>query len=426
MSLHTQDFDIVIVGASFAGLTCAHHLPKNLKVLVIDSKPSAGFSVESTGLITVRTREEFAQFFPIDDYITNPITSICVIAPNFKDHFISHTDHSWIFQTDTKGLVQALAKNLPDNVTLQAATTITALDNKENPHELELLSAGKKTKVTTKFLVGADGGHSRVAQLTGLSRNTRFLVGYEQVFFGEVHLGPRPQETIYHYWFGEFSLGYGGWLSPTFLNGRSAFRIGLAKLPKDHHQKQELIKKFTNILRDNGTLTLDEEKPFYQFGNMIPLGGALKKVHKGNVLLIGDAAGLCGAFAADGIKGSVVSGKISARLITEFLEGKKQALKRYHALINSHGGLMDYYTRQLRYRFIWDKMRRDRTFTAMFNIISAESESFLAQFCDSKDKRKSLARIVFKVRHLPKLFVYGFFIVIDMITALFSSGKARS
>ncbi len=32
-------FDVCIIGASFSGLTLAHHLPKELKVLVIDAKP---------------------------------------------------------------------------------------------------------------------------------------------------------------------------------------------------------------------------------------------------------------------------------------------------------------------------------------------------------------------------------------------------
>ncbi|MBU0646631.1 FAD-dependent oxidoreductase [Patescibacteria group bacterium] len=98
-----DQFDVVIVGASFSGLTLAHHLPQQYKVLVIDSKPSAGSTVESTGLITSKTRQEFLSFFPIDDYITNRISSICVVSPNFQDHFISSLDHPWIYQTDTKG-----------------------------------------------------------------------------------------------------------------------------------------------------------------------------------------------------------------------------------------------------------------------------------------------------------------------------------
>ena len=60
-------------------------------------------------------------------------------------------------------------------------------------------------------------------------------------------------------------------------------------------------------------------------------------------LLLGDAAGLCGAFAADGIKGAVVSGQVAARLIPEVLEGNPAALKRYYPEIQKNNKLMSYY-----------------------------------------------------------------------------------
>lgn len=103
-----QQYDVVVVGASFAGLTFAHHVPKNWKVLVIDLKPEPGSTVESTGLITTATRDEFRAFFDIDRHITNPITGICVVAPKYEDRFVSHVEQPWIFQTDTKALIKAI------------------------------------------------------------------------------------------------------------------------------------------------------------------------------------------------------------------------------------------------------------------------------------------------------------------------------
>ncbi len=416
-------------------------------MLVVDSKPTVGASVESTGLITVKTRQEFAEFFPIDKFITNPITAICVIAPDFENHFISETDHAWIFQTDTKALMQHLASTLPANVTLRSATTflnmvaptsrrgviglasprrLGLVNNPDAVSEVELLHQGKKEKVSTRFLVGANGGRSRMAEvIPKLDQNRRFLFGYEQVFIGDVHLGPKPAETIYHFWFGEFSLGYGGWLSPTLVNGKKAFRIGLAKLMEDSKDASKLMQKFIKILLERKIISIegDESKPDYVFGSMIPIGGALKRVHHGNVLLIGDAAGLCGAFAADGIKGSVISGKVAAHLIPQYLNGNSAALKSFHREIDRHGHLMNYYKRQVRYRFIWDQMKRNRTFKAMFNIIAAEGDSFLDQFCDSKDKRKSLTWVVLKWKHLPRLFIYALAILSDMIFHCKSSVK---
>lgn len=420
-------YDVVIVGASFSGLSLAHHLPRELRVLVVDAKPTAGATVESTGLITSKTREEFRSFFDIDAYITNPITSICVIAPNFTDHFISKTAEPWIYQTDTKGLVRRLAETLPSNVELKTSTVFVGLDDPRAVSNVKLqTSQGEKYEVATRFLVGADGGRSKLANLVpALDRNQKFLFGYEQVFFGDVHLGPQPEETIYHFWFGEFSLGYGGWLSPTFVNGRKAFRIGLAKLMKDRGDAKQLMDKFLQILLQNGTITIegDVTKPDYVFGSMIPIGGTLSRIYANNVLLIGDAAGFCGAFAADGIKGSIVSGKESAQLIPRFLSGDTSALGELSRAIDRHDGLMGYYARQVRYRTVWDLMKRDRTFTAMYRIIAAEKDSFLDQFCDSKDKHKSLAWTVLKFKHIPALCVYAWFIFLDLFVGHGRSSK---
>src|SRR3990167_782824 len=135
-------YDVVIVGASFSGLTLAHHLPKDLKVLVVDAKPEAGSTVESTGLITVKTRDEFATFLPIRDFITNPISAIAIIAPGLEDIFVSTVPEPWIYQTDTKALVKALADRLPSNVTLRTKTVFLGVDNADRPTKVRVRSLG--------------------------------------------------------------------------------------------------------------------------------------------------------------------------------------------------------------------------------------------------------------------------------------------
>lgn len=413
-----MQYDVVIVGASFSGLTLAHHLPKDLKVLIVDAKPEAGSTVESTGLITSKTRTEFSSFIPIDQFITNPISAIAVIAPGLDDMFVSTVPAPWIYQTDTKALVKALADRLPSNVTLKTKTVFLGVDNADRPTQARIRSQGEEEKVVDlKFLVGADGGHSKVAQsVKGLSKNTKFLFGYEQVFFGDVLRGPKPEETIFHYWFGEFSLGYGGWLSPTIVDGKKAFRIGLAKMMKDRGDAKQLTETFVKQLVDRGDIRIDGDitKPGYVFGSHIPIGGTRSRITKNNVLLIGDAAGFCGAFAADGIKGSVISGKEAAVLIPQYLRGKIDALQKLPARMNTHGGIMSYYRRQLLYRWIWGVMQRNRTFRAMYNIIAAEHATFLDQFCDSKDKHRSLAWTVLKWKHTGRLIRYAAYWACDL------------
>ncbi len=417
--MHNHDsFDVIIVGASFAGLTAAHHLPASLRVLVVDAKPSAGASVESTGLITTRTRDEFLTFFDVDRFLTNPIRSICVVAPDLETSFVSSVKDPWIFQTDTKALVAALAESLPSNVTYLPATVFLGVDDLKNPTSARIQTKGEEGRtVAFRILMGADGGHSRVAaSVNGLDQNTNFLFGYEQVFFGEVHFGEHPWEMITHVWFGEFSLGYGGWISPTLVDGKRAFRIGLAKLSKERGEAKRLLQLFLEELVRRGKVSVEGtiDVPGYVFGSHIPIGGVRRHIATENIVLLGDAAGYCGAFAADGIKGAVVSGKEGAALAVRALEGETGALKRLHRCVDAHDGLLRYYTRQRLYRFIWDRMRSNRSFWAMFNIVAAERETFLHQFCDSKDKHKSLAWTVLKVRYAGKLVRYGLSLIRDL------------
>ena len=75
---------------------------------------------------------------------------------------------------------------------------------------------------------------------------------------------------------------------------------------------------------------------------------------------------------------------------------------------------MTYYRKQVLYRFIWERMKSNRSFFALWKVIEREKESFLYQFCDKKDKAKSLVSVVLKVRNLPALVKYALSLVGDL------------
>ena len=398
-------YDIIIIGAGFAGLTLAHHLPPNLKILVVERKNKLDCAYESTGLVTITTKNLLADFLPkLDHFLTNNINTLTLIAPDFKTYFSSSTPKPWIFSTDTPQLIKYMGQNLGPNVTLLTHTLFQKITHHSNQTITLKLSQNKHSlTIKTRFLVGADGGHSHVAQTANLSQNQRFLFGYEKLFLGEILLGENPHANVYHYWFGEFSLGYGGWLSPTTVNGKKAFRIGLAKLQQNaHNQKLNLfIQKLTKLKH----IKIQSEVNHY--AGYIPINGPLKNIYRNNVLLIGDAAGFCGAFAADGIKGAIVSAKTAAQLIPKHFESpQKQIFKNFHREMNQSQNIITYFHKQKFYRFIWNQMRHNNTFWALYKTIAHEKKIFIQQFSDAKNSGSSLQKILLKPKILPQLLIY--------------------
>ncbi|MFZ2189237.1 MAG: NAD(P)/FAD-dependent oxidoreductase [Candidatus Magasanikiibacteriota bacterium] len=414
-----EQYDVIIIGAGFSGLTLAHHLPHDLRVLVLDRKQALNSVMETTGLITQATKDLISEFVDIENYLPNHIDTIGVVSPDYDKYFFSHTTDPWIYSTDTPELVKHLADAVPNNVDIKIGQTLVdyKIDNSsEYPVLVEYANNGTKSLSQTKFLVGADGGNSTVAKLNDkLSKNTKFLIGFEKVFFGDITFGPKPNSTVYHFWFGEFSLGYGGWLSPTVIDNKSAFRLGLAKLEKDKANLKKLD-DFINILQEKKIIKIDSEniQPVISFGNKIPIGGVLPNLTADRVMLIGDAGGFCGAFAADGIKGAVLSGKTSAKLITKYLQGDKDCLKSYISEMQKNNKIIYYYRKQLLYRWLWNLMKTNNSFMNLYRLIERQKDDFLNQFCDSKDKRKSLFRVLLKFKNIPLLFRYAFSLLFDL------------
>lgn len=159
---------------------------------------------------------------------------------------------------------------------------------------------------------------------------------------------------------------------------------------------------------------MDHQKSIFSFGSLIPINGVLKNLYDEHSILVGDAGGFCGAFAADGIKGAVVSGKAAAKLIPQHLNGNKNALSKYKKEINKYQKLIIYYHKQRFYRWVWNRMKKDRTFHAMYDIIAKSKNDFLHQFCDCKDKAKSLLTVVLKFKNIPLIIKYVFYIFLDL------------
>jgi len=408
-------YDIIIVGASFAGLTAAKHLPSQYKILVVDKKEKLNSICESTGLVTTKTKQLLESFVPdLEKYLTNKIDTIGVVSTDFKKHFFSQAKSPWIYSTDTPNLLAHMGSILGDNVEIVNQAEFIDVERKKDNLVVTIKKNNKLEQYESNFLIGADGCRSQVAAKAGLSQNKKFLLGYEKVFFGDILFGENPEKTVYHYWFGEFSLGYGGWLSPTLIDGKKAFRVGLAKLEKN--QKDILLlNKFVEKLIKIGHIKIHGNE-LYQYGGYVPLDGVLSKLYNDRVIMVGDAAGFCGAFAADGIKGALASGMVSARLIDDYLKNNNDSIfDKYKKKMNEYEKMITYFKKQKLYRFIWNNMKKNATFQAMYEVIAADKKSFISQFSDAKNTGSGLSTILFKLNILPKVIWLGILWLCDFL-----------
>ncbi len=441
-----KKYDIIIIGGGFAGLTLTYHLPKKYKILILEKKKALNVAYESTGLMTLKTKELLESFVPdLGKYLTNDIDTIGVVGTDFKRHFFSSTKKPWVFSTDTPEMIAHMGRMQGDNVEIKTGVEFQNLKNVQDEVEVTVKENEKNNeykkepnleafanprcaafassryddsasqwKFIAKFVVGADGRSSKVAKSANLSLNTKFLVGAEKLFYGDILLGENPNSTVYHYWFGEFSLGYGGWLSPTTHKGKKAFRIGLAKLENDVKGLKKLNDFISRLKKEKH---INPEGEFvYSYGGFIPINGPLRNYYKNRVLLLGDACGLCGAFAADGIKGALASGIVGAELIDQYFEKKDELVfKKYYEKINKYENLIKYFKKQKLYRFIWDKMKKNKTFDAMFDVIAAEKDLFLNKFSEAKNKGGGLVGILLKWGVVGRVIKYGVLWVRDFV-----------
>ena len=106
MSRAPQPYDLVIVGASFAGLAAAKTAAmRGLQVAVLEAKPSAGHGVKTAGILFSEAAEEV----DIPHALTRRVYGVRLYAPNLK-HVDLFAPGSFFLTTETGRLLGWLAQ----------------------------------------------------------------------------------------------------------------------------------------------------------------------------------------------------------------------------------------------------------------------------------------------------------------------------
>jgi len=225
-------------------------------------------------------------------------------------------------------------------------------------------------RVAAKFLVGADGVHSQVAKCMGLPANTAILAGAEWIVDGI----PVEQDTFHLVMDHALAPGYCLWLAP---HGPHA-ALGVAghqrrfKPLESLHAAPSLFAPYV----DTSRMQILERK-----GGSIPIGGTLRRMYapEGPALLLGDAAGLCGAATGGGIYPALISGRLAAHAVTNaVLNGSPTAIARYLHDLPRANGLGRYLRIERWLRQAMDRVHSNRDLATFYGVFTAaEGEAHL-------------------------------------------------
>lgn len=308
--------DLLVAGASFAGLACARAAAlAGLRVTVLEKKAASGAKLHTTGIIVKDAIDSVAWLAEVPPALVRRIGGVRLYSPGMR-HVDLHAPGYYFWATDTPALLDWMVDSVR-TLGVQVMTGALFESAARNGAAWHVPLAGGET-IEARYLVGADGPHSRVAKALGLSRNERFLFGIEHEYAGAL-----PQEDFLHCFIDRrLAPGYIGWA----LAGVSASQVGLARrMPgpgapagaASHVAMDEFLRKIAPVAATQGLAPLSVR------AGMIPCGGLLARVSCPGALLVGDAAGMVSPVTAGGIHTALRHGAQAGEGIARFLRGER-------------------------------------------------------------------------------------------------------
>ena len=317
-----ETFDVVVIGACLAGLEITRALSKSgLSVLLADRKTSLEKPVHTTGIFVRRTLEDFE--LPLD-CLGAVVRHVNLYAPSGRSLELESPHAEYRVGNMAKLYGRMLEEAQQLGAVFSNATHFRGSSKAIHGSVVHLERLGQDFTIKAKLIVGADGAVSKVAMDLKLERNSKFLVGVEDVFEGM----PLEGKPCFHVFLDpKIAPGYIAWL----VNDGEHVHLGTggdaAKF--DAVQALEMFKKQLNSRFDFSRATLLERR-----GGRIPVGGMLKKIANTRGLLIGDAAGAVSPLTAGGLDPAIRISRYAAKVIHHALAVNDLSL--LEAYNNSH------------------------------------------------------------------------------------------
>lgn len=296
-------YDVIIVGAGPAGLSCAIELQKSqMSVLLLEKNSVIGPKICAGGL-TTKVKDLGIPFDIAEILFSSVLLSTTHMTTNFPNGNIP-----FVGTIDRKKLGQYLKGQLSDKITVRTGYEAAQIQN-------EYIVVNDR-KIKYKYLVGADGSNSIVRRFLKI-KNEKFLSAIQYII-------PRNDEKLEFYFNAKlFGSGY-SWIFPH--KGYSSVGCAQdARNLKSTNLKSNLDQWLTQKIIETRDAKLQ--------------GWTISFDYQGfrfnNIFLVGDAGGFASGLTGEGIYFGMVSGRDVGRKIIDpnyKCEGIKKILntKRYH------------------------------------------------------------------------------------------------
>ncbi|BCT94045.1 hypothetical protein LYSHEL_30720 [Lysobacter helvus] len=279
-------FDLVVVGASFAGAACALAAAQSgLRVCVLERKRDPGEKLRTTGIIVKEAAERtLLGALPTD--LVRRVEQVRLYAPSLKQIALA-APGCYFLTTDTPGVMRWLATQLRSHgVDLRLSTSFRDAKRIDGGWDVEGIGR-------TRFLVGADGARSRVAERCGLGRVRQFLYGIEYEF---PHARLAEPDALHCFISKRYAPGYIGWIA----QNPGGVQAGLALRHDPANARVPDLDGFLLRVGRAGGLPL-RLTPGPTRAGLIPCSGPVWPLASEGVMLTGDAAGIVSPVTAGGI-----------------------------------------------------------------------------------------------------------------------------
>ncbi len=307
---------VVVVGAGPAGATCALRLAEaGVGVTIVDRSAPPRYKTCGGGIVGRALAE-----LGVD--VSDTVERRChrlrlILADAGIDRYVERPEPPVVMTMRSEFDARLVEAAVCAGAQLRAPLAVTGL--RHTPDGIELDTG--EDNLAASCVVAADGAGGRVARLAGWGPPRRTIPAIESEIQVEEAVFERFADAA-RFDFGLVPSGY-GWVFPK----RRHLSVGcLATAPPPGG----LVRQFEAYLSALGLAGVERRE---DHGFVIPTRPRGRRLARGRVLLVGDAAGLADPVTCEGISNAIRSGALAARAVLEERAQPSRASARYQTLL---------------------------------------------------------------------------------------------